>query len=41
MQLLWEIIMGHIDNKLTFDYHIFYICKKASKKMNVPARIVS
>ena len=29
----------HFDNRLTFDYHISGLCKKASKKINALARV--
>ena len=29
----------HIDNRLTFDYHVSQLCKKASKKLHALARI--
>ena len=28
-----------VDNKLKFDYHINYLCKKARQKVNASARI--
>ena len=35
-----EKLLGvHFDNRLTFDYHILGLCKKASKKINALARI--
>ena len=35
-----EKLLGlHIDNKLTFEPHIRFLCKKSSQKLNVFARI--
>ena len=35
-----EKLLGvHFDNRLTFDYHISELCKKASKKINALARV--
>ena len=35
-----EKLLGvHFDNRLTFDYHISGLCKKASKKINALARV--
>ena len=35
-----EKLLGvKIDNKLTFDYHVFNMCKKANRKINALARI--
>ena len=36
----FEKLLGvHFDNRLTFDYHISGLCKKASKKINALARV--
>ena len=29
----------HVDDRLTFDYHISGLCKKAGKKVNALARV--
>ena len=34
-----ELLGAKIDNKLTFDCHLSDICKKASRKINVSARV--
>ena len=34
-----DLLLMHIDNKLTFDDHIFTLCKKASMKLNAIGRL--
>ena len=34
-----DLLLLHMDNKLTFDDHIFNLCKKASMKLNATGRL--